>query len=386
MAPGGSHLRLDGERARLSDDAPIGALRPRADLTIVDVAKRFGSRTVLVVLTGMGNDGLDGAREVRRRGGRILVEAEATCTVYGMPRAVAEAGLADVVAPLDDLPAAIAAEVRVMSTSSRRAPRRLHDALRGRPQAHRHRPARSTSAARWSGASAPSRRSRATPDLGRVPRASCRRDKAKVDEFLDRVTINVSQLWRNPEQWTLLGKTILPELAAEGGRVRAWSAGCSYGAEAYTLAAVASAVDPDGRRVTIKGTDIDPRMVDRARRASSPPRTRAARRTAEHASAGSTKTDDGGWRGKPELSASSRSRPATCSLGRIPREAYDLVLCRNTVIYFNEDVRDALHERLVAVAAPRRRADDRLDRARHQAARARPRAHPPLRLPQGPIP
>ena len=112
MAPGGSHLRLDAERARLSDDAPIGALRPRADLSIVDVAKRYGSRTVLVVLTGMGKDGLDGAREVRRQGGRILVEAEETCTVYGMPRAVAEAGLADVVAPLDDLPAAIAAEVR----------------------------------------------------------------------------------------------------------------------------------------------------------------------------------------------------------------------------------------------------------------------------------
>ena len=112
MAPGGSHLRLDAERARLSDDAPIGALRPRADLTIVDVARRYGSRTVLVVLTGMGKDGLDGAREVRRQGGRILVEAEESCTVYGMPRAVAEAGLADVVAPLDDLPAAIAAEVR----------------------------------------------------------------------------------------------------------------------------------------------------------------------------------------------------------------------------------------------------------------------------------
>ena len=112
MAPGGSHLRFDGDRARLSDDAPIGALRPRADLTIADIARRYGPRTVLVVLTGMGKDGLDGAREVRKHGGRILCEAESTCTVYGMPRAVAEAGLADVVAPLHDLPAAIAAEVR----------------------------------------------------------------------------------------------------------------------------------------------------------------------------------------------------------------------------------------------------------------------------------
>jgi len=110
MAPGGSHLRFDGDRARLSDDAPIGALRPRADLTIVDIARRYGARTVLVVLTGMGKDGLDGAREVRKHGGRILVEAESTCTVYGMPRAIAEAGLADAVLPLGDLAAAIAKE------------------------------------------------------------------------------------------------------------------------------------------------------------------------------------------------------------------------------------------------------------------------------------
>jgi len=65
---------------------------------------------VLVVLTGMGKDGLEGAREVRNAGGRILVESEATCTVYGMPRAVAEAGLADIQLPLHELPAAIATE------------------------------------------------------------------------------------------------------------------------------------------------------------------------------------------------------------------------------------------------------------------------------------
>ncbi|HWT94506.1 MAG TPA: CheB methylesterase domain-containing protein, partial [Solirubrobacteraceae bacterium] len=111
MAPGGSHLRFDSDKARLSDDAPIGALRPRADLTIADVAKKYGPRVVLVVLTGMGRDGLEGAKAVRKHGGRILCEAESTCTVYGMPRAVAEAGLADVVAPLDDLPTAIAQEI-----------------------------------------------------------------------------------------------------------------------------------------------------------------------------------------------------------------------------------------------------------------------------------
>jgi two-component system, chemotaxis family, protein-glutamate methylesterase/glutaminase len=111
LAPGGAHLRLDGTRhAQLSDDAPVGGLKPRADFTIDDAANLFGPRTVLVVLTGMGRDGLEGAKAVREAGGRILVEAESTCTVYGMPRAVAEAGLADEILPLDELAGAIARE------------------------------------------------------------------------------------------------------------------------------------------------------------------------------------------------------------------------------------------------------------------------------------
>jgi two-component system chemotaxis response regulator CheB len=111
LAPGGSHLRVDAQRVvHLSDAPPIGALRPRADLTIADAAALFGSDLLLVVLTGMGKDGLQGAQAVRRAGGRILVEAAETCTVYGMPRAVAEAGLADAVLPIHQLRDAIVLE------------------------------------------------------------------------------------------------------------------------------------------------------------------------------------------------------------------------------------------------------------------------------------
>src|SRR5579871_2646476 len=111
LAPGGLHLRLrpDG-RAVLSEENAVGGLRPRADLLIEDAAKLYGDKLLLVVMTGMGNDGLRGASEVRRRGGRIFVESAESCTVYGMPRAIVEARLADEVLPLDQLPAAIAAE------------------------------------------------------------------------------------------------------------------------------------------------------------------------------------------------------------------------------------------------------------------------------------
>jgi two-component system, chemotaxis family, protein-glutamate methylesterase/glutaminase len=111
LAPGGQHLRLslDG-RTELSEEPAIGGLRPRADLLIEDAARAYGDRLLLVVLTGMGNDGLRGAREVKRRGGRILVESEESCTVYGMPRAIVDGGLADGVIDLGRLPQAIAGE------------------------------------------------------------------------------------------------------------------------------------------------------------------------------------------------------------------------------------------------------------------------------------
>ena len=78
------------------------------------------------------------------------------------------------------------------------------------------------------------------------------------------MTINVSHLWRHEDQWTALGTQILPELA-EKGRVRCWSAGSSYGAEAFTLAADLPASRSPHARVEIQGTDLDKRMVARAR-------------------------------------------------------------------------------------------------------------------------
>ena len=70
-------------------------------------AQAFGERTLGIVMTGMGNDGLLGAAHIKARGGRVLTEAESSCIVYGMPRNVVEASLSDRSAPLDELAQAI---------------------------------------------------------------------------------------------------------------------------------------------------------------------------------------------------------------------------------------------------------------------------------------
>ena len=108
LAPAGSHLEVASiGNTRLSDAAPIGNLKPRADVTISSAAKVYGNRVLLIVLTGMGNDGEVGARDLKKAGGRILTEDERTCVIYGMPRAVKEAGLSDGAVPLEVRPLAI---------------------------------------------------------------------------------------------------------------------------------------------------------------------------------------------------------------------------------------------------------------------------------------
>jgi two-component system chemotaxis response regulator CheB len=109
LAPGGSHLEVASRgRTRSSQAPPVGALRPRADVTIASAVRHYGARVTLVVLTGMGDDGLAGARAVKEAGGTVLIEDERTCVVWGMPRSVRQAGLHDAEVPLHAMPLAIA--------------------------------------------------------------------------------------------------------------------------------------------------------------------------------------------------------------------------------------------------------------------------------------
>jgi chemotaxis protein methyltransferase CheR len=173
-------------------------------------------------------------------------------------------------------------------------------------------------------------------------------DAGERDAFLDRVTINVSQLWRNPTEWDALARDVLPELL-RAGRTAIWSAGCSYGAEAYTLAALCLGI-ARGARVQVHGTDIDPRMVERARAGEF---SAADARTAP-ADALDRFFDraDGGYVAKPELRALTTFEAGDLLRMPFPRSRYDLVCCRNTVIYFTDEVRDELHARLATSIRP----------------------------------
>lgn len=111
LARGGAHLRIvrRGLRDSVMVDADQGgaAYAPSVDLLFESAAKVFGSRTLGVVLTGMGDDGLLGSRAIHRAGGSVLTEAERSCVVYGMPRCVEEAGYSSSQVSLDQMAAEI---------------------------------------------------------------------------------------------------------------------------------------------------------------------------------------------------------------------------------------------------------------------------------------
>ena len=107
LAPGDFHMVVANKgtsvEIQLNQAPPENSCRPAVDVLFRSVVEVYGSRTLAVVMTGMGQDGLRGCEYVREAGGQVLVQDEATSIVWGMPGAVAEAGLHDRVLPLDQI-------------------------------------------------------------------------------------------------------------------------------------------------------------------------------------------------------------------------------------------------------------------------------------------
>jgi two-component system chemotaxis response regulator CheB len=111
IARGGIHMKIAGTSSSAHvalDVAPLDTLhRPAVDVLFRTAAQVYGPHVLGVVLTGMGDDGLDGSRTIRSLGGTVITQDAASCVVYGMPRAVVEAGLSQASVPLEGMATAI---------------------------------------------------------------------------------------------------------------------------------------------------------------------------------------------------------------------------------------------------------------------------------------
>lgn len=181
-------------------------------------------------------------------------------------------------------------------------------------------------------------------------------DAREYDLLLDTLTINVTKCYRNPETWETLTRTYLPPLwRRRGGRLRAWSAGCASGEEPYSVAVMLAEVARlAGQAAAVAQCRVDATDVDRA----SLERTRAA----EFAEASFSEMP-------PELvrryfSGAAPRRPTLNLAGLVhvgrhdltrdppPRPPYDLIVCRNVVIYFDRPTQERLFAQFVGALGP----------------------------------
>jgi two-component system chemotaxis response regulator CheB len=108
LAPGRGHMKVFKKKTMetavtITENREEYIYRPSVDALMLSVAECFPGRALGIILTGMGNDGLKGLTELKKAGGRIFAQNEQTCVVYGMPKAIVDAGIADKVLALDEM-------------------------------------------------------------------------------------------------------------------------------------------------------------------------------------------------------------------------------------------------------------------------------------------
>lgn len=173
------------------------------------------------------------------------------------------------------------------------------------------------------------------------------RDEHLLEEFKDRVTINVSEFWRNPNRWEVLENRFIPELLAERSRLKCWSAACSTGEEPYTLAMIMA--EAGAEQTVIQATDIDAGVLEKAR----------AGRYGER----SVRDVPGPYMdkyfvrdGEEFVVADRLKRMVHFKQGNLLLDTfddhYDLIICRNVMIYFTEPAKQDLYHRFAAALRP----------------------------------
>ncbi|MGE5549503.1 MAG: CheR family methyltransferase [Bacteroidota bacterium] len=175
-----------------------------------------------------------------------------------------------------------------------------------------------------------------------------RTDEARFNEFQKKLTINVSEFFRNPERFEELNTVVLPELFQAGRPLRIWSAGCSNGAEAYTLAIlIKESGFTYGARIL--GTDIDRESLRRAHLGVYT--QNEVRCVPPHILERYFTADDRSYRLAERIKVMVDFKFHNLLHGRFDGQ-YDLILCRNVVIYLTEAAKDELYRKLCAVLRP----------------------------------
>ena len=324
--------------------APSAArgLRLPIDSFLRSLAIDQQQRSVGVILSGMGSDGTLGLRAIKEMAGVALVQDPATAKFDGMPRSAIDAGLADIVAPPDELPGRIAAYLQrtphlarpelVLEEKTRSALEKAVILLREQT-GHDFSPYKKNTLHRRIERRMGLHQIDSMADYVKYLQANPQERDLLFKELL----IGVTSFFRDPAAWEELRDRVLPDLIAArpGQTLRAWVAGCSTGEEAYSLAIVfkeaLDAIRPAVRRtLQIFATDLDRDAIDKARVGAFPENI-AGDVSAERLSRFFSK-EETGWRVKGEIREMVIFAPHNLIMDP-PFTKLDLLTCRNLLIY-----------------------------------------------------
>lgn len=167
------------------------------------------------------------------------------------------------------------------------------------------------------------------------------KDKHLLNEFLDRMTINVSEFYRNAKRWEVLEKKILPKLLSRKKRLKIWSAACSTGEEPYTIAMIMSKFMPLSQ-VQILATDIDENIIARAKVGTYP--ERSLNEVPEDMKRKYFTKDGSFFHVADEIKKTVAFRKQNLLADHFGGP-FDLIVCRNVLIYFTEEAKDVLYHK-----------------------------------------
>ena len=342
---------LHGVLHLLDPAAPRG-LRLPIDYFLRSLAQDQQERSIGVILSGMGSDGTLGLRAIKEKAGVVLVQDPATAKFDGMPRSAIDAGLADIVAPVDELPGKIIAYLQraplitrtkvEMEDKSQSALEKAVVLLRAHTGHDFSLYKRNTLY----------RRIERRMGIHQIHKMAgyvryLQENSQELDLLFKELLIGVTNFFRDPAAWEQLRKEAIPKLLANrspGHTLRAWVPGCSTGEEAYSLAivfkeAVEQAKSKGNFALQIFATDLDRDAIDKARRGFFPENI-AADVSPERLRRFFAK-EDHGYRVCKEIREMVIFAPQNLIMDP-PFTKLDILSCRNLLIYLTAEVQKKL--------------------------------------------
>ncbi|MEI2723380.1 MAG: chemotaxis protein CheB [Verrucomicrobiota bacterium] len=327
-------------------------LRLPIDSFLRSLAQDQQERSIGVILSGMGSDGTLGLRAIKENAGVVLVQDPATAKFDGMPRSAIDAGLADIVAPVDDLPGRILAYLQ--RTPLAHAPERpLEDktqsALEKAIILLRTHTGHDFSLYKRNTLYRRIERRMGIHQIDKVANyiRYLQENPQELDLLFKELLIGVTSFFRDGGVWEELRASVLPKLLAsrpDGHALRAWVPGCSTGEEAYSLAMVLKEamekLKPAKKfALTIFATDLDKDAIDKARLGLYPANI-TADVSPERLKRFFTKVD-GGYRVGTEIREVVVFAPQSLILDP-PFTKLDFLSCRNLLIYLAPEMQKKL--------------------------------------------